>query len=109
MNFSQSGTHKAELAPVVREDEPISFPHGRDSMETQDWSGDVRARRRYVIVAFLDFCKRERRPASSTSIKSHLAELQRNGRLIGEAREALRWFVIEWRRQQRSGEPGAVT
>ena len=59
-------------------------------------------------MGFLRFCKEVRRPASITLIKGYLDELSMQGKLVAEAREALRWFVVAGRRQAQLKMKGEV-
>ena len=82
-----------------KHDAPLAFSGWAGALASMDWSEDVKKRRQLAIMRLLKFCKLERRPVSVTLIKSYLENLERQGNLWPETREALRWFVIEARKR----------
>jgi integron integrase len=81
------------------EDAPIFFIEWKDALLAENWDADTQSRRVFAISRFLAFCRREGRPACITMIKAYLDGLRAQGKLVAEARLALRWFVLEAKRR----------
>jgi hypothetical protein len=118
MDLPKGGTRKAELVESAGEHEAIFFADWSVALAELDWEPDTKSRRKFAIMCFLKFCKGVRRPASITLIKGYLDDLRKQGKLVAEAREALRWWVVAARRaaattragqagRASAGEPGA--
>ncbi|AHF89299.1 integrase [Opitutaceae bacterium TAV5] len=104
METLQNGSRKAEPRTAEeRERERISFAGWDEALKGEDWPPDVKARRKYAIIGFLGFCKRQHSAACVLLMKHYLATLEKEGKLAGEAREALRWFVREARKRGAAG------
>lgn len=78
-----------------------------DALNAERWPEVRKDRRRLAIMRLLKFCKGERKPATITLMRSYLADLERQGNLWPETREALRWFVVEARRRSEPASGGA--
>lgn len=99
MNDSKNIPQKAEPKSSWDENAPIFFMNWKEAALGENGDADTRSRRSFEIGRFLGFCKRERRPASITAIKRYLDGLREQGKLVAEARLALKWFVLEARKQ----------
>ena len=110
MHSSKSGTAASPKAEVGTEgaDAPVIFKDWPAALNAEPWPEALKTRRRLAVMRLLKFCKEERKPASITLIRGYLADLERQGNLRPETREALRWFVLAARMRSAPASGGGA-
>jgi len=85
---------------------PISFPHWKEALAKSPVGPQLKAAYFKEILAFLKYCKTGHTPATVEVVKQYLAWREKQSG--GPAREALRWFYREGRRQPPATRPGTI-
>lgn len=81
----------------------VSFPDWKQVLWRTDASADTKAEFAREIITFLKYCKDQHAPATTELAKRYLAG--RHEPTPGRAREALRWFYLQGRRQSEPSPP----
>lgn len=84
--------------------DPVSFPQWKQALWQTGLSAAIKAEFAREIIGFLKYCKDRHAAATTELAKQYLTEREKQA--PGRAREALRWFYLEGRRQPaRTKEP----
>lgn len=86
----------------------ISFPQWRNALERSSLPDRTKWLHQRHLLGFLRFCKTKHAPVSIRIARLFLEEASLAPDRIGEAKEALRWFIREGRKQTPERETPAI-